>query len=488
MRLKKIYLERKSLYGILAVLVVFIFSLTIAYAALSVTLNIVGNAEVAAGNWDIHFANPVVDPYSVTTDVPIITGGNSLSFTTTLSKPGDYYLFLVDVVNDGTIDAMIDSIDIKPELTAEQEKYLYYFVIYENGESIESKQNLAAGKRTRIMVILEYRWDLEAGDLPITSEELTFSIKLNYTQADDTSIDVPDNGVIKVATTEGSLDAVGTLVTIDDQQFYTIGTEGDNVKLLSMYNLHAGNMFDRSFNLTPLSYSSGIQSSDALGAKQASDGNYIYPHIGVISYSDSKYWSGISSYPADVYSTSSNLYTHIEYYKEYIQGYGIPVVEARPIKYSELTGSTIGCTDPYCNNAPNFIYSTVYWTGTAADANSMYVINNGRLESSGNDINDRYGIRPVIVVPKSIIYGTDEEMVEFTINGVPYSVVAGTTWEEWINDTNYLNLLLFDNQNKDYICKKKNRNGCISLDGETHAPIRYSPITNYDYTIVYYPE
>ena len=31
----------------------------------------------------------------------------------------------------------------------------------------------------------------------------------------------------------GDINEIGTIVTIGDQQFYTIGTEGDNVKLLS---------------------------------------------------------------------------------------------------------------------------------------------------------------------------------------------------------------------------------------------------------------
>ena len=51
--------DRKTLYMVLSVLVLSIFTLTMAYAALSTTLNINGQAEVSAANWDIHLDNVV---------------------------------------------------------------------------------------------------------------------------------------------------------------------------------------------------------------------------------------------------------------------------------------------------------------------------------------------------------------------------------------------------------------------------------------------
>ena len=109
--------DRKTLYIILSIVLISIFSLTIVYAALSVTLNITGSTEVTASNWNIHLANPEVKSGSVNSNVPTISG-NNLSFSVNLATPGDYYEFTVDVVNGGSIDAMIDSVVKTPELTS----------------------------------------------------------------------------------------------------------------------------------------------------------------------------------------------------------------------------------------------------------------------------------------------------------------------------------------------------------------------------------
>ena len=116
--------NRKSLYIILSIVIILVLTLTIVYASLSTTLNINGNAEVSAANWDIHLANVQLNSSSATSNTPTISNKTTATFSTTLSKPGDFYEFTIDVVNDGSIDAMIDSITKTPELTDTQKKYL----------------------------------------------------------------------------------------------------------------------------------------------------------------------------------------------------------------------------------------------------------------------------------------------------------------------------------------------------------------------------
>ena len=60
-----INLDRKMLYMILGIILLSVFSLTIVYAALSVTLNITGSTQITASNWDIHLENPEVKSGSV---------------------------------------------------------------------------------------------------------------------------------------------------------------------------------------------------------------------------------------------------------------------------------------------------------------------------------------------------------------------------------------------------------------------------------------
>jgi len=397
--------DKKMLYAVLCVLIVSIFTLTMAYAALSVTLNISGSAQVNATDWNIYFANPVVKSGSVSTTVPTITSGNSLSFSAELTTPGDFYEFTVDVVNDGGIDAMIDSITKTPELTEAQAKYLTYEISYQNGESITSKQNLAAGSTTPLKVKVAYRTDLSASDLPTTADTLSLSITVNYVQSDGTGSDVKDNGVLKLATADGDINAIGTVVTIGDQQFYTIGTEGDNVKLLSMYNLHVGNTYDSTNGVVALSNPTGIQDASAKG--WFSGYSVDNPIIGNVAFSSTNYWSStVSTYPAYVYNSSSTLYTYIENYKSYIEGLGVEVSEARPITYEELTSEEIGCSaDDYSCTTSSYpwIYSTSYWSGSASATYDVWGVSSyGSFGCSFYSDADYGGVRPVIIISKSV--------------------------------------------------------------------------------------
>ena len=86
-----------------------------------------------------------------------------------LKQPGDVYIFSVDIVNGGSIDAMIDSIEKMPTLTSKQAKYLNYTIEYQNREAINAKQLVEKNSSVRIKVKVEFRNDISASDLPSTS-------------------------------------------------------------------------------------------------------------------------------------------------------------------------------------------------------------------------------------------------------------------------------------------------------------------------------
>lgn len=186
--------DRKMLFGILCIVFVCVFTLTIAYAALNAVLTISGNAEVASSDWNIYLANPKVSNGSATMNTPEIKSNSTLEFNTTLDMPGDFYEFTVDVVNDGSIDAMIENVVKTPELDDSQKKYLKYEITYQNGESIDKKQLLASKTTMPIKVRLEYRTDLSASDLPINQVELELALTLEYVQSDGTGSSVTNNG------------------------------------------------------------------------------------------------------------------------------------------------------------------------------------------------------------------------------------------------------------------------------------------------------
>ena len=385
---------RKVLTLGLCLVAVCVFTLTIAYAALNAVLTIQGSAQVTSSNWDVHLANPKVRNGSATTTVPSIITGSTIEFSTTLNMPGDFYEFTVDVVNSGSIDAMIENVAKTPELTVEQAKYLKYEVNYANGESIANKQTIAAGVTMPIKVRIEYRKDLVASDLPTGQVQLTLGLVLDYIQSDGTASLVTNNGVLKPVA-NGSIENIGTVVTIGSEQFYTIGTEGDNVKLLSMYNLYVGNQSDYN-GVVALASPTGMQSELARGYF---DGYSVSnSKIGTTAFS--------SSTQNGTNYSGSIVEGYVNSYKNVLETYfGVDVVEARLITKDELTDSeTFACVGlDMCSDKYPWIYSTSYWSGSARDTYYVwYVSSDGILyyDKYRNDYD--FGVRPVIIISKSL--------------------------------------------------------------------------------------
>ena len=396
--------DRKVLTLGLCMILVCVFTLTIAYAALSAVLTISGNARVSAADWDIYLNNPRVTNGSATTEVPVIKTSSTLEFETTLNMPGDFYEFVVDVVNAGSIDAMIENVVKTPELTTDQAKFLKYEITYQNGESITNKQLLAKDTTMPIKVRIEYRKDLVASDLPTGQVVLDLALTLEYTQSDGTASAVTNNGVLKPVA-NGSIEDIGTVVTIGSEQFYTIGTEGDNVKLLSMYNLMVGNEVNISEDgnpiVTPLANSTGLQSNDAVGARVDENGMPAhFPWYGTVAFAtEDKHGTNYSDY------SGSLIETYVNDYEVAIEAMGVNVESARLITKDELV-NTFGCNESEytcTGSAYSWIYATTYWSGSAYDTDDVWgVISNGYFGLDDYDIDAVAGVRPVITISKSL--------------------------------------------------------------------------------------
>lgn len=388
--------DKKILYTMLLVLMVSILSLSVAYAALATTLKIMGTAQITSSDWNIYFSNPVVRSGSASTEVPTIVSATKVSFNAELSLPGDFYEFTVDVVNDGSIDAMIESIEKTPELTTEQAKYLKYEVSYKTGESIQLNQALKSKTSIPIKVRIEYRKDISSSELPTTKTELSLSITLNYVQSTNESVNVPNNGVSTINIVSGDINTVGSEICISDECFYVIGNDGTNVSMLAKYNLLVGNQYNVTDDIvTPLANPTGKQDPTAIGYFRGNSADN--PLIGTIPFSESPYW-GEDKYPANIYSSDSNLYQYVENYKVYLNNLGSSIENARLITYDEL--KKLGCVleGNMCGNAPSWVYSTTYWTQTAGDDEKVWnVISNGYAYADLYDCNRR-GVRPVIEI------------------------------------------------------------------------------------------
>ena len=393
--------RKSNLKVVLVLLIVLTVGFSIGYAYLNSTLTINGTSTVQKNTWDTNFDNIKIREGSVTANIePTVEGGTKISrFDLILQKPGDFYEFTVDVVNGGTLDAMVSNIVKTPDLSSNQQKYLDYKIEYENCVEITKKQLVKVEEFVRVKVRVEYKKDLNVVDLPTELDLVSLGFEINYEQADDTGVSVLNNGVANVPVASGDINEIGTIVTIGDQLFYTIGTDGDNVKLLAMYNLYVGGEYDINTG-TWTAYGSeatGLQKRTMIGYSSKSKKR------GTTVFSDTYYWPDTGNYPVYVYDSNSTIYSYVENYKNYLESLGTIIIEARLISAEEL--EHFGCTydTQSCTNAPSFIYSTSYWTGSAYSnsTQSVYAMtSNGYFNTTGYNQKSQFGVRPVIVISK----------------------------------------------------------------------------------------
>ena len=128
-----------------------------------------------------------------------------------------------------------------------------------------------------------------------------------------------------------------------------------------------------------------------------------YPYKGTIGFSDTSYWT-LSSYPSYVYNENSKLYSYVENYKTYLSTLGVTPIKARLISYEELIALGCNASAVSCTSAPSWVYVTPYWSGSVASSgNVWYVSNNGDFENYYYQYNYDPGVRPVIVIDKSLL-------------------------------------------------------------------------------------
>ena len=232
-------IKHKRKMDMLYILLFAVFaSIGVGYSYISTNLNINGTANVNAASWDVHFDNLNVTDGSVTAETEAdITNDTTVEFAATLEEPGDYYEFTVDVVNSGTMDAMIDGFTISPELTSDQEKYLEYKVTYLDGGELEEKQKLAVGSSEIIKVRFKYIENEDKTNYPTEDQQFTIEFTMTYTQADETAIDVEHS-----FSNESWENIIENIKTNRIPDYYTTGASKEvNLGTLGVHTLRIAN-------------------------------------------------------------------------------------------------------------------------------------------------------------------------------------------------------------------------------------------------------
>ena len=171
--------RRIIMFSLLAALVI----TTVAYAALSTTLNISGLVTKKGGLWSIYFTNP--SSASITGNAKgsnITLQETNVSFYVELSSPNDSVTYTVDIKNGGTIDAVLDSVTLTGVDTAKNND-ITYKVTYNDGTEIKKGDTLNIETSRTIKILVKYN---DVDTLTETDVKLNLGVTLAYVQTSGT--------------------------------------------------------------------------------------------------------------------------------------------------------------------------------------------------------------------------------------------------------------------------------------------------------------
>ena len=214
---------------IYSILLLILLSIGIGYAYLTSNLSITGSTKVTGNTWDIHFANLVVNENSVTATTPASidpTNNTSINYAITLDKPGDFYEFTVDIVNNGSIPSKINLVTING-ITSEVEDIIDYSITYSNNKLVQVNDILNANSSKNIKVKIYFIEDIIPEDLLDTEANLNLTLSIIYNQSNESEFDT--NLLIQQLKTENTscftkytgqvTDQVGETVTASNVYF-----------------------------------------------------------------------------------------------------------------------------------------------------------------------------------------------------------------------------------------------------------------------------
>lgn len=169
---------------IVAILLLLVVGIGVGYAALATTLNINGTSKIDKVTWDVHFENAQATAGSATATVPVVIDSNTttVNYEVSLTTPGQFYEFTVDVKNAGTLPAKLSAAPTLAGVSTAQDVYVNYTVTYDDGSAIQANDTLAANASRKIKVRVEYDKNVTASQLPTTAQTLNLTYSMNYVQ------------------------------------------------------------------------------------------------------------------------------------------------------------------------------------------------------------------------------------------------------------------------------------------------------------------
>ncbi|MBQ9071546.1 MAG: hypothetical protein IJY25_00105, partial [Bacilli bacterium] len=233
---------------------------------------------------------------------------------------------------------------------------------------------------------------------------------------------------------------VGDEVTCGSESFYVIpndtvahpeSVEG-TVALLSKYNLNVGN--------DTVEGTLGIQNASATGAVSNLEGNnldfsycnfteeemneaYSGTFDDIIAFNEwagcngtvafasfedyistgTTYWGEVDS-GTFIYNSNATPFTYVENYGNILKKMGMKVIISTLPSNNQLINLGCSTSDNSCTNAPSWVYSTSYWSGSAFDDDFVWIVASGGIFDDGDFFSAFFsGVRPVVIISESDI-------------------------------------------------------------------------------------
>ena len=322
--------------------------------------------------------------------------------TTSNMVPGNHIDKPFTVENTGTVDTAYTIYLNDVINTFATKSDLVYELITSDGRVVAQttcpSSNTAIASNIALPIGTTHHYTLR-----VTFKETNVAQDDNMGKAFRARIDLAeDNSTPSYTLLSGNLSTVGSVVKIADEEFYVIGQEdATHIKLLSKWNLNVG----RNAKGT----ATNLQDSDVRGYA------WYITSYGTVEFSSSRYWYDLTnssikseygtSYPVYVYDSHSNLKPYVDNYVTYLTQQGVSVT-GRLISYEEIVALGCNASTHYCDSndnhggtAPDWVYQTSYWLGSACNDYSVCEVNlYGGLSNYDYYSDGNLGVRPVIIL------------------------------------------------------------------------------------------
>ena len=433
--------QNKIIVGVVAL----VLALTVGYAIFSQSLNISGTAK-AQGNLDIVFSEVgEISPHGTNTPTATITeNGRKLELSEiTLDYPTAYVDIPVTIINNGTVDGVLESITVE-NLETDDIKVTINGI--ENNQIVKIYK--ANDDTTKVKATVRVEW-LDKTDTKTESVKdivVTLNAKQLVKEVVTTSSSSSDNKCTTFTKKEtyevGDVIAFCNTNTNKSEDFYVIKDNGDTVTALAKYNLMVGNKLVYNDSLSSVLSKTALTSRDKDYGLQSEltkmefteegmpTSTTFYGTIAFANEDENRkkagctgngcylgYWANTdgslkdsykneiqTDYPADVYDSNSILYEQVQKYQTYFTStLNKATSKMRLITYNELVG--LGCSEADGACTKDFVYKGLNYCSTSAcDYIHVWFVNAfGAFEVNTFSDDDRFGVRPVITINKSEI-------------------------------------------------------------------------------------